>query len=887
MPLGPRERETGGRRRPQRGREPRPALFSLCLSCALGGSRNRDGDSPSAAAARQAGELLCSDSANRGSPSPLWQRDKQGRPSPVETAEEVGGTAGEANRGSPQRRQPLLGRAVAAPTEAAAGGGAGDWGRRVHQRPWERAGVAESPGGGNDMALKGFQEGAMDSRRGAGRSGRGHWGRFRRGRGCGHLDAQSHSPTSISSRRQVPFMGPTLLSPDRVSALDRGYMRVALSHLNPESKADVPIDSGWILYCDGHASIWMMAGGGRAPVSDHRIGLFLSAADEPSDRSPYSGRCFLQDILQSQRPSWYDKFSVRRAHIPRPGATEWLQYVLQHYRHMLDLVGIRNAVTTALYRYPCYTGLIQAIVERYNSLPVIGEPYEEVVLDEFYRNSTDGQGCYEIEFCYRYLMKAWCDLAKARQSTSVVGDTDGSGTSRNTPKSLDNQAGLILGPNRSFTDLLRSVFAWLGFSARMWWNLFQQDDASLLVNTSSSTYWGVVTLKYADRWANHGGNFTQRSGAIRHLETRVGPNISLTVPSSEVPSSPHDGADGATFSPHISMHVDPASTVHAAPVEPLLSSLLSKDQNVEPMPSVSEARGGHSREDDVDDWDYELDVTDIPILNPNWDPSMENPEDPNFSKLIFSYSGPSSLLSFDHDVYLMRMMEEPLPTTDQGALQDITAAVEPTAAETTPFLSIEATSDQGNPLSVSTSIALHEEKSEPPAPSHPLLDPSVPYEEMGIPAKPLSQPSDSAVIGQDDLSSVPDPGETNNNGGDPFVPMSPALDLLVAIKKVKVAIKPSEHLSDVENSEVTSPLNASEPDSSDTCVISGDHSGNTEPLSGEMQQLSIAFEAACDAAELSSHPSLAASGLDRSPQALEVVEARLAALRSEAIGTAG
>ncbi|MQM06809.1 hypothetical protein Taro_039640 [Colocasia esculenta] len=517
----------------------------------------------------------------------------------------------------------------------------------------------------------------------------------------------------------------------------------------------------------------------------------------------------------------------------------------------------------------------------------------------------------------------------------------------------------------------------------MWWNLFQQDDASLLIHTSSSTYRGVVTLKYADWWAGHGGNFTQRSGAIRHIEkdylrrqdrphfhirerylkkyfsklaihvinafqakdksqkrplvvvevehvdnhpirkksaskkrarataidppssyewwsdfvhacglppdapldsllppgafnddpfkewlaylsnvltslgprreafliqracrlddvwsavssdtvspsrhlaqpeTRAGPDISLPIPSPEVANSPHDGADGATFSPHISMHVDPVSTVPpgntlliyllacslipTASPEPLLGSLLSRDQNVEPMPPVSEARGGHSREDDVDDWDYELDV-----------------------------------------YPLMTMMEGPLPTTDRGALQDITAVVEPTATETPPFPSIE-----GNPLLVSISIALNEEKSEPPAPSHPLPDPSVPLEEKGALAEPLSQPSDPAAIAQDDLSLAPDPSKTNNNGGDSFVPMPLALNLPFVVEKVEVAIKPFEHLLDVENSDVTSPLDVSEPNSSETYVISDDHS------------------------------------LDRSPQALEVLEGRLAALRGEAIGTAG
>ncbi|MQL96753.1 hypothetical protein Taro_029439 [Colocasia esculenta] len=325
--------------------------------------------------------------------------------------------------------------------------------------------------------------------------------------------------------------------------------------------------------------------------------------------------------------------------------------------------------------------------------------------------------------------------------------------------------------------------------------------------------------------------WTAMSSAARELGLSVStmvprpPQFLLEGPSGhsmEVPTHVESSEACAGFVPKTT-----GSPGGATPTEQLLSSLLSKDQNVEPLPPVSEARGGHSREDDVDDWDYELDVTDIPILNPNWDPSMENPEDPNFS------------IPFDD---LMKMIVEPLPTTNQRAVQDTVVAFEPITIGTTPSLPAEATSDQGNPLSVSTSIALNEEKSEPPTPSHPLLDPYVPHEETGIPTKPLSQPFDPAVIIQDDLSPVLDPGDTNNNGGDSFVPMPLASDLPVTVKKVEVAIKPSEHLSDVENSEVTSPLTASKPDSSETYVVSGDHN------------------------------------LDRSPQALEVLEARLAVL---------
>ncbi|MQL68008.1 hypothetical protein Taro_000325 [Colocasia esculenta] len=74
----------------------------------------------------------------------------------------------------------------------------------------------------------------------------------------------------------------------------------------------------------------------------------------------------------------------------------------------------------------------------------------------------------------------------------------------------------------------------------------------------------------------------------------------------------------------------------------------------------------------------------------------------------------------------------------------------------------------------------------------------MPHEETGIPTKPLFRPSELAVTCQDDLSPVPNPGETNNNGGGSFVPMSSASDLPVVVKKVDVTIKPSEHLSGLD-----------------------------------------------------------------------------------------
>ncbi|MQL94082.1 hypothetical protein Taro_026731 [Colocasia esculenta] len=246
---------------------------------------------------------------------------------------------------------------------------------------------------------------------------------------------------------------------------------------------------------------------------------------------------------------------------------------------------------------------------------------------------------------------------------------------------------------------------------------------------------------------------------------------------------------------------------------------------------------------------------------------MENPEDPDFS------------IPLDD---LMTMLEEPLPTPDQGALQATTAIVEPTATEAPPLPSTEGAPDQDSSLLLSLSIASNGEKDEHPAPFQPPLDLSVPHDETGIPVVPLSQPSDPVVTGQGVLLPAPDPGEANNNGDDPSVPVPPALDLLAVIAGAEIPTAPSECLP--ENSGATPPLNASEPNSSGTQIISGEHSEGTEPLSGETQQFSAAFETADDFEEVSSCPSLVVSGLERSSQALGVLEARLDALRSELAG---
>ena len=46
-----------------------------------------------------------------------------------------------------------------------------------------------------------------------------------------------------------------------------------------------------------------------------------------------------------------------------------------------------------------------------SGLPIVGFPYEEVVLRDVDRDASDCQGRYNFPYCFRYLMKVWRDLA--------------------------------------------------------------------------------------------------------------------------------------------------------------------------------------------------------------------------------------------------------------------------------------------------------------------------------------------------------------------------------------------------------------------------------------------------------------------------------------------
>ncbi|MQL89942.1 hypothetical protein Taro_022507 [Colocasia esculenta] len=338
---------------------------------------------------------------------------------------------------------------------------------------------------------------------------------------------------------------------------------------------------------------------------------------------------------------------------------------------------------------------------------------------------------------------------------------------------------------------------------------------------------------------------------VARPETRTVPNISSPTPPSEAVGSPPCGADGASFSPHISMHVDSVGAVHedglpfsfhrssprvlpdtvqtAESVERLPGSLQSNDQNDVPLPSALVAHKGLSQDDDIDDWDYEIDVTDIPILDPDWDPSMEDPDNPCFS------------IPFDD---LMEMMQDPPPSIDQEV-----------------------------PLAIMDTVGLATTGATSPHITAPLSGLPMTCHDTETSDQPSSLRSEPAMISPDAPLPIPDPAAMSGQGGDSSAPLLTTLDLPMVTIEANAAAHPSGCLLD-------------EPDSSDTCAISDDHGENTEPLSGETRQLSSAMDGVYDTEEVSSHPSWAVSGLERSSQTLEILEARLVSLRSEAIGAA-
>ncbi|MQL79706.1 hypothetical protein Taro_012153, partial [Colocasia esculenta] len=329
------------------------------------------------------------------------------------------------------------------------------------------------------------------------------------------------------------------------------------------------------------------------------------------------------------------------------------------------------------------------------------------------------------------------------------------------------------------------------------------------------------------------------SRRVAQPETRTVPNINSPTPPSEVVGSPPCGADGASFSPHISMHVDSVGAVHAdglpfsvhhssprvspdtvqtGSVERLPGSLQFNDQNDVPLPSALAAPKGLSQDDNIDDWDYEMDVTDIPILDPDWDPSMEDPDNPCFS------------IPFDD---LMEMMQDPPPSIGQEV-----------------------------PLAIVDTVGLATTGATSPHITAPLSGLPMTCHDTGISDQPLSLRSEPATIGQD-------------------APLLTALDFPMVTAEANAAASPAGYLLDVEK-----PSDANEPGSLETYAIPDDHGENTETLSGETQQLSSAMGGISDTEEVSSHPSWAVSGLERSSQTLEILESRLVTLRGEAISAA-
>ncbi|MQL96752.1 hypothetical protein Taro_029438 [Colocasia esculenta] len=261
----------------------------------------------------------------------------------------------------------------------------------------------------------------MDSRRGA-RRGQGH---LSYGRGRGHSTVRAGSFDSPASRRKMPFMEPTLVTPEKLSDLDRGYTRIALSHLDTAPGDSRPTNYRWHL------------------PADESVMAFVSSYAWPSDDDDgpipltRAQRLALEGAILSDRDSMEGLFSYAYPAFPwhgirmneLPSAKQ-----LGTYFQLTGAHNISHPLQAASWMIagggPQFLAIGLAVAERYNprwntictaegetaidlwafhrisGLPIVGEHYEEVVLDDFHRDSTDGQGHYVLEFCYRYLLRA-------------------------------------------------------------------------------------------------------------------------------------------------------------------------------------------------------------------------------------------------------------------------------------------------------------------------------------------------------------------------------------------------------------------------------------------------------------------------------------------------
>ncbi|MQL85713.1 hypothetical protein Taro_018237 [Colocasia esculenta] len=155
----------------------------------------------------------------------------------------------------------------------------------------------------------------------------------------------------------------------------------------------------------------------------------------------YDRLCFLDQIMSGSTASWYDRWSVVSSHRFHFGMTEWLIGVLHYYHDMLDQVGLRHAVTAALYDYPCHSGLLQLLAERFkrrfntfgtaegetsldlwtfhriSGLPVSGHFYG-VCLDDLHHDYSTGAGSYVLPYSFRQPMKVWRGLARCGKEKS-------------------------------------------------------------------------------------------------------------------------------------------------------------------------------------------------------------------------------------------------------------------------------------------------------------------------------------------------------------------------------------------------------------------------------------------------------------------------------------
>ncbi|MQM10761.1 hypothetical protein Taro_043659 [Colocasia esculenta] len=179
---------------------------------------------------------------------------------------------------------------------------------------------------------------------------------------------------------------------------------------------------------------------GRVHRERSSFGLFLCPTQWGYRDEPFLLDCLAIRFKHQLAAGWFGDIRATDAHHFRTFVVEAADFVLHNYAPLVVTAGVYHSVFAARYQYHLSKGLccglIEVFVPEFNtfytaegetsldlwslyqlsSLPIDGEPYEEVCLPDIIKDRTGGEQQYSMGYSYRYLMKVYRQLSLARNT---------------------------------------------------------------------------------------------------------------------------------------------------------------------------------------------------------------------------------------------------------------------------------------------------------------------------------------------------------------------------------------------------------------------------------------------------------------------------------------